>query len=142
MSVFNEMHRVINLYYLGHYQQCINEASKITVKSLGLGDNGRGLTFPPFDPQDQSAERNIYLYRSYIAQKKYRVVMDEIDAQRMPELVPIRYIAEYFACPDKKNQILSALEKHELDAEELSDTWALSSAYIHYSEENYSEALR
>lgn len=84
------------------------------------------------------------MYRSYIAQKKYRVVLDEIDPQRMPELVPIRYIAEYFSVPDvdKKNQILSALEKHELDAEELSDTWALSSAYIHYSEENYGEALR
>lgn len=92
--------------------------------------------------QTQSVDRNVYMYRSYIAQKKYRVVLDEIDAARMPELVPIRYIAEYFAFPDRKNQILSALEKHELDAEELTDTWALSFAYIHYSEENYSEALR
>lgn len=92
--------------------------------------------------QTQSLERNIYMYRSYIAQKKYRVVLDEIDAVRMPELVPIRYIAEYFAFPDRKAQILTALEKHELDADELSDMWALSFAYIHYSEENYSEALR
>lgn len=95
-----------------------------------------------FPPQTPSVERNIYMYRSYIAQKKYRVVLDEIDAVRMPELMPIRLIAEYFAFPDKKNQILTALEKHETDADELSDIWALSSAYIYYSEENYSEALR
>lgn len=82
------------------------------------------------------------MYRSYIAQKKYRVVLDEIDANKTPELLPIRYIAEYFAFPDRKNQILSALEKHELEADEVNDTWALAFAFIQYSEENYSEALR
>lgn len=87
-------------------------------------------------------DRNIYMYRSYIAQKKYRVVLDEIDSTKSPELVPVRLIAEYFAFPDRKATIIAALEKHELDADELNDIWALSSAYIYYSEENYSEALR
>lgn len=31
MDGVNELYTVINLYYLGHYQQCINEASKIKV---------------------------------------------------------------------------------------------------------------
>lgn len=30
----NELYMAMNLYYLGHYQQCINEASKIRVRSF------------------------------------------------------------------------------------------------------------
>lgn len=35
MDGVNELYTVINLYYLGHYQQCINEASKIKVSRGG-----------------------------------------------------------------------------------------------------------
>lgn len=92
--------------------------------------------------QTQSIEKNLFTYRSYIAQKKYRVVLDEIDGSKTPELIPIRYIAEYFAFPDRTVEILSALEKHASGTDELSDTWVLSLAFIYYCEEKYGEALR
>lgn len=39
MEGVNELYTVINLYYLGHYQQCINEASKIRVSGGNNRDN-------------------------------------------------------------------------------------------------------
>lgn len=136
----NELYTVMNLYYLGHYQQCINEASKIQV-IIEIFEKNKKLNLPETF-QSQSVERSIYMYRSYIAQKKYRVVLDEIDVNRTPELKPIRLLAEYFAFPDRKAEIISALEKHEVEADEVSDIWAVASASVFYSEENYSEALR
>lgn len=53
----DDFFEVKNAFYLGNYQHCINEASKIRGKSL---------------------EKDLYTYRSYIALKKYRIVLDEI----------------------------------------------------------------
>jgi len=47
-------------------------------------------------------ERDAFLYRAYIAQKKYRVVLDEINAASPAELQPLKLLAEYFAAPSKR----------------------------------------
>lgn len=39
MDGVNELYTVVNLYYLGHYQQCINEASSIQVITKDIQRN-------------------------------------------------------------------------------------------------------
>lgn len=121
----NELYTVMNLFYVGHYQSCINEANKIKTESV---------------------EKSAYMYRSYISQKKYRVVLDEIDAKSMPELLPIRLLAEYFYSkdrPDKLKSILETVERQiDEDLDNLSDIWILSAAFIYFAEENYNAVLK
>jgi hypothetical protein len=47
-------------------------------------------------------ERDVYLYRAYIAQRKYRVVLDEIHGTSPAELQPIKMLAEYFSKPSAR----------------------------------------
>jgi coatomer subunit epsilon len=39
------------------------------------------------------------MYRAYIAQKKYRIVLDEIKASDSTPLLALRWLAEYFSGP-------------------------------------------
>lgn len=47
-------------------------------------------------------ERDVYLYSAYIAQKKYRIVIDEISDKSPVELRALKLLAEFFAYPNKK----------------------------------------
>lgn len=46
-------------------------------------------------------ERLGFMYRAYIALKKFRVVLDETETSKEP-LRPLRLLAEYFAYPQKR----------------------------------------
>jgi hypothetical protein len=74
---------VKNAFYLANYQQCIKEASKSTSPDLAV-------------------EQKCYLYRSYIAQKKYRIALDEITASSDARLQAIRIYADYMANEKKR----------------------------------------
>lgn len=47
-------------------------------------------------------ERDVFLYNAYIAQKKYRIVIDEISEKSAVELRAIKLLAEFFAYPNKR----------------------------------------
>lgn len=47
-------------------------------------------------------ERDLFLYRAYIAQRKYRVVLDEIHGASPSELRPLKLLADYLANPNKR----------------------------------------
>lgn len=53
---------VKNSFYIGNYQSCINEAQRMTPDSL-----------------EQKKCLDVFLYRSYIALKKYNLVIEELE---------------------------------------------------------------
>ena len=56
--------------------------------------------------QSLATERDVFLYRSYIAQRKYRIVMDEIKPSSSPLLHPLKMLAEFLAAPAAKRESL------------------------------------
>ena len=60
---------------------------------------------------DLAIERDIFLYRSYLALKKYGIVRDEIKAGSPELLVPLKTLAAYLSAGDgtKKVQFVTRL---------------------------------
>lgn len=78
MSV-DHLFDVRNAFFLGHYQQCIHEAQKLIAKT----------------DEDRLA-KDVFMYRSYIAQGKASVVLSEIpERPSSKSLKAVRQLAEY-----------------------------------------------
>jgi hypothetical protein len=69
-------------------------------------------------------ERDTFLFRSYIAQRKYRVVIDEISGSSPPELRPLKTLADYFA--NKGKRLILLLNLNDFCFVKL------NAAYFHY----------
>lgn len=114
----DELFDVRNSYYLGNYQQCIKEGQRL--KSA----DPKGLL-----------EKDFYVWRSYLAQKKYKVVLEE----KLPEeLSSIKLFAEYLSIPSKRESILALLDKESTS----SDFDIITYASIYIEEGQYESALR
>jgi len=89
----DELFEVKNAYFTGNFQTCINEAQKLKV-----GD------------QATAVERDVFMYRSYLALRKYRVVLDEISSSS-PDLVqPLKILASFLANPGKRDDIVAEMD--------------------------------
>jgi len=54
-------------------------------------------------PEHLQTEKDLFMYRSYIAQKKYGVVLDEIrPSTAQDELISVRLLAEYLSSESKR----------------------------------------
>ncbi|XP_026463645.1 coatomer subunit epsilon-like [Ctenocephalides felis] len=126
-SDVDELYDIKYAFYTGNFQQCINEAQKLK----------------PSSP-DISVQRDIFLYRAYIAQSKYRVVLDEITKSSSPALQPLKLLAEYYAQPSKRPEILSELdEKIAKGGDDATlESFLISAATIYYNENNMDAVLR
>ncbi|XP_072749685.1 coatomer subunit epsilon [Anoplolepis gracilipes] len=121
----DEIFDVRNHFYIGNYQQCINEAQKIK----------------PSSPE-VAMERDVLLYRAYIAQRKFRVVLDEINNLSPPELQPLKILADYFANPHRREAIVAELDKEASHPNFDNHNFLIVAATIYYHEKNLEAALR
>ncbi|KAG8223146.1 hypothetical protein J437_LFUL000569 [Ladona fulva] len=122
----DELFDVKNSFCIGNYQQCINDAQNLKVSS----------------PEAQ-LQRDIYLYASYIAQRKYRVVLDEIHGAAAAELQSIKLLAQYFSNPSARVEIVNSLDKKVSGNLNFGDhIFLLTAAAMYYHEQNYESALR
>lgn len=113
---------VENAFYIGNYQTCINECNKISKPSL---------------------EKDIYMYRSYIAQHKYRVVLDEIKSTNETPLLALRYLAEYMSNNTRMEEVVAFFdEKFQENFDELHVIWSVVGAIIYCNEQNYEAAIK
>ncbi|XP_011501777.1 PREDICTED: coatomer subunit epsilon isoform X2 [Ceratosolen solmsi marchali] len=86
--------------------------------------------------------RDVFLYRAYIAQRKFRIVLDEIKDTSPSELLPLKLLAEYFAHPEHRDKILSAIDKATIEENCRSHNYMIVAATIYYHENNLESALR
>lgn len=86
-------------------------------------------------------ERDVFLYRAYIAQRKFRVVLDEINSSSPPELQPFKMLADYFANPSRREAILAVLQQATNQINYDNHNFLITAASIYYHENNLDAAL-
>ncbi|CAK9299199.1 unnamed protein product [Gordionus sp. m RMFG-2023] len=89
----DELFDVKNAYYIGNYQNCINESSKLRNISA-----------------ENQIIKDVFVYRSYIAQKKYKLVIDEINEKSDQQFYILKLLAQYLNDPSSRENI-----KHEIE---------------------------
>ncbi|CAG0886884.1 unnamed protein product [Darwinula stevensoni] len=122
----DELFEIRTAFYIGSFQSCINEAQKMKVGS-----------------PEMKLEKDILMYRAYIAQKKYAVVLDEIRPDSPEELQAIKTYALYLSSPAKRISIVADLDaKIAKGVNPDQTTFLLMAASIYFQEENYEETLK
>jgi len=123
----DELFDVKTAYYIGAFQQCIIAGQKVKV-----GNNS-----------ELKLERDTYLFRSYVAQKKYGVIFDEIsNSSSEPVLKAIRLFAAFMNNLGSEDALPSAVSSFEQLFKDLEPTqhlaWLpnvlLASCYYHCSD--------
>ncbi|CAH2013959.1 unnamed protein product [Acanthoscelides obtectus] len=127
----DELFEVKNYFYIGNYQQCINEAQKLRKPST----------------PEVAVQRDIFTYRSYVAQSKFLVVVDEIHGASPPEIQPLRLLANYMSAKLKKEKydhILAQLEQQLANSSSgvVNDTLILVASTVYCNEDNMEAAYR
>jgi len=129
----DELFDTKNAYYIGAFQQCITNAQKLKVQSN----------------TQLKLDRDCYLYRSYVAQKKYGVVFDEIPINSNQfALKSIRFYAAYLNNIESDDALPSAVSSFEKIFNEFEPTHHLAwlpnvlLASVYYHANDIDSALR
>ena len=89
----DELFDIKNAFYTGNYQTCINEAQKLKLS----------------DPE-VSTDRDVFMYRSYLALKKYRVVLEEVGPGSKSLLKPLNMLAQFLSSPSKRESLVAEVD--------------------------------
>jgi len=123
----DELFDLKNAFYTGNYSQCIKEAQKMK----------------PSSP-DVAVQRDAFLYRSYLGQKKFGLVEEEIGGGADERIKPIRTLAKYLKSPSSSSELVSSLDAEvtsgSLDAS--NTTLLVVAATVLCAENNLESALR
>jgi len=120
----DELFEVRNSFYIGNFQQCVNEAQSLNPSTA-----------------DVRIERDVFLYRALTAQGKYGLVLDEIKSSSPTEVQAVRILADFLQNPSKRDVILKDIEK-KLNGSDFSEYFLLIAAAIYYQCEDTDSALR
>uniref|UniRef100_A0A2R8MG98 Coatomer subunit epsilon n=1 Tax=Callithrix jacchus TaxID=9483 RepID=A0A2R8MG98_CALJA len=122
----DELFDVKNAFYIGSYQQCINEAQRVKLSS-----------------PERDVERDVFLYRAYLAQRKFGVVLDEIKPSSAPELQAVRMFADYLAHESRRDSIVAELDREMSRSVDVTNTtFLLTAASVYLHDQNPDAALR
>ncbi|KAI6660407.1 Coatomer subunit epsilon [Oopsacas minuta] len=117
------MFELKNAFYIGNYQQCIK-----------LSSDKKGVV----------GERELFMYRAYCAQGKYKTVLEEIDpSTATPTFLTLRIVAQYLQGPhDKSLETVTALDRLLLEGYKEEDQIVpILAAGVYMHQQNYSAAL-
>ena len=89
----DELFDIKNAFYTGNYQTCINEAQKLKLS----------------DPE-LSTDRDVFMYRSYLALKKFRVVLEEVGPGSKSLLKPLNMLAQFLSQPSKREELVTQVD--------------------------------
>ncbi|CAH4021058.1 coatomer subunit epsilon [Pieris brassicae] len=121
----DKLFHVKNAFYVGNYQQAINDAQHVIGSSPLV-----------------TLERDAFLYRSYIAQGNYRIVLQELKTAD-PLLQPLKTLVDYLSPGANKPAVVSDIDARVAKGTELSnDIFIIVAATIYYHEDNYEAALK
>ncbi|XP_059345595.1 coatomer subunit epsilon isoform X2 [Ammospiza nelsoni] len=124
----DELFDLRNSFYIGAFQAAINEAQRAK----------------PSSPQ-QEAERDVFLFRSYIAQRKFGVVLDELQGSPSPELQSVRMFAQFLASDSQsqRDSVVAELDKKMAKSVDVANsTFLLMAASIYCHQQDPDAALR
>jgi len=116
------------LFQLGNYQGAINAGNKAKVHT-----------------DRERVDRDVFVYRSYIAQGNYGMVLEEIGASpSSPDLQAIRLLATYLSGPEKARDATLAAINHWLTDINFAtnSTVQVVIGTVHIQEQDYESALR
>eukprot|EP01111_Echinosteliopsis_oligospora_P016272 TRINITY_DN668_c0_g1_i1.p1 TRINITY_DN668_c0_g1~~TRINITY_DN668_c0_g1_i1.p1 ORF type:complete len:291 (-),score=81.46 TRINITY_DN668_c0_g1_i1:58-930(-) len=87
-----------NKFLLGDYPGCINEADNVSTRN-----------------ESDKLEKDCYVYRSYIAQGDYKLVLDEIKKSANPTLQMVRQLALYMSSESNRADVLDVVKENVAD---------------------------
>lgn len=121
-----DLNEIKNMFYLGNYQGVINEGGNVES-----------------DSEEVKIERDVLIYRSYVAQGNTDIVIQEIKEDWPVDLQAVSILAKYFSADTNlREEALKKVEKGLKGNMSENPTFLLISSIIYDNQQNYDEALK